>query len=60
MIFVVWLPGNIFEAACTITPTLILGLTFGIADNNNTKDERAKEEREGVGNGYQAQHMTRH
>jgi hypothetical protein len=32
-------------------PTLFLGLTFGIANNDNTKDNRAKEEREGVGDG---------
>jgi hypothetical protein len=40
--FVVW-----------IRPTLFLGSTFGIANNDNTKDEREKEKREeGVGNGY--------
>ncbi len=39
-------------------PTLFLGLTFGIANNDSTKGNRAKEEREGVGNGDQAQHMT--
>jgi hypothetical protein len=27
---------------------LFLGSTFGIANNDNTKDKRAKEEREGV------------
>jgi hypothetical protein len=42
-------------------PTSFLGTTFGIANNDNTKEERAKEEREGVGDdGDQAQHMTRH
>ena len=35
-----------------------LGSTFGIANNDNTKVDRGKEEREGVGNGDQAQHMT--
>jgi hypothetical protein len=28
--------------------------------NDNTKDNMAKEEREGLGNGDQAQHMIRH
>jgi hypothetical protein len=46
--------------AWTIMPTLFFGLTFGIANNDNTKDDRAKEEREGLGNGDQAHHMTRH
>jgi hypothetical protein len=46
--------------AWTITPTLFLRLTFDIANNDNTKVDRAKEEREGVGDGYRAQHMTQH
>jgi hypothetical protein len=33
--------------AWIIMPTLFLGLNFGIANNDNTKDSRAKEEREG-------------
>jgi hypothetical protein len=36
--------------AWTITPTSFLGSTFGIANNDNTKDDRAKEERERMGN----------
>jgi hypothetical protein len=44
--------------AWTITPTLFLESTFGIANNDNAMDNRAKEEREEVGNGDQAQHMT--
>jgi hypothetical protein len=47
--------------AWTITPTSFLRLTFGIAYNDNTNDNRTKEEREGVGDDVdQAQHMTRH
>ncbi len=38
--------------------TSFLGSTFGIANNDNTKDVRAKNEREGMGDGDQAQHMT--
>ncbi len=33
-------------------------LILGIGNNDNTKDNGAKEEREWVGNGDQAQHMT--
>jgi hypothetical protein len=53
-----WLPRTIFEMAWTITPTLFLGLTFGFANNVNTKAERANEEWERVGDGVQTQHMT--
>ncbi len=38
-------------------PTLFLRSTFGIVYNDNTKADGAKEEKEGVGNGDQAQHM---
>ncbi len=38
-------------------PTSFLGLIFGIAHNDNTKDNREKEEKEGMGDGDQAQHM---
>jgi hypothetical protein len=37
---------DLFETAWTITPTLFLKSTFGIADKNNAKDNREKEERE--------------
>jgi hypothetical protein len=36
-------------------PTLFLGLTFGIAKNDNSKDNRAKEER---GWGMEIKHNT--
>jgi len=38
---------TLFERAWTITPTSFLGSTFSIA--NNDKDDRAKEERRGLG-----------
>jgi hypothetical protein len=47
----VWLPWTIYKMAWTIRPTLLLGSAFGIANIDNTKENRAKEEREGVGNG---------
>ncbi len=47
--FAVWLPRTIFKIVWTITPTSFPELTFGIANNDYTKDNRAKEEREGVG-----------
>ncbi len=34
-----------FDTALKITPTFFLGLTIGIANNTNTKDDREKEER---------------
>jgi hypothetical protein len=58
MFFAVWFPRTIQERVWTITPTLFLGSTFGIAKNDNTKDNKVKEEREGMSNGDQAQHMT--
>jgi hypothetical protein len=53
-----WSPRTIFETGWTITPTLFLRLTFGIANKDNTKDNKAKEERKGMGYGDQAHHMT--
>ncbi len=55
-----WLSRTIFEMVWTITPISFLGLTFHIAYNDNTKKDRAKKRRRGVGDGNQAQHMTRH
>jgi hypothetical protein len=36
---------DLFEMVWTIMPSLFLGSTFGIANNDNTKDYRAEEER---------------
>jgi hypothetical protein len=55
---VVWLPRTIFEMAWTITPTSLLGLTFVIANKDNTKDNRAKQEREQVGDLMEIKHNT--
>ncbi len=49
---------GVVETVWTITPTSIVGSTFGIAYNDNTKNNRGKEEKDGVGDGDQAQHMT--
>ena len=45
MFFVVWSLRTLFEMAWTIAPTSFLGSTFGIANNDNTEDHWAKEER---------------
>jgi hypothetical protein len=58
LFFVVWYPRNIFETTWTIMPTLFLGLTFSITNNDNTKNNSAKDGMEELGNGEQAQHMT--
>jgi hypothetical protein len=39
---------------------LVAQVNLGIAYSDNTKEERAQEEEEGVGKGDQAQLMTRH
>ena len=49
MFFAVWLLRTLFETVWTIAPTLFLGSTFGIA--NNDKYDRAKEERSEGGGG---------
>jgi hypothetical protein len=36
---------DLFETAWSITPTSVLRLTFNIENNDNTKDDRAIEER---------------
>jgi hypothetical protein len=46
------------RARLRLPPTSFLGSTFGIAYNDNTKDDRAKEEKEGLGDGHQAQYNT--
>jgi hypothetical protein len=47
MFFAAWLLRTLFETAWTFAPTLFLGSTYGIA--NNDKDNQAKEERRGLG-----------
>ena len=40
------------DALSTMRVTLFLGLTLGIANNDNTEDDRAKEEMGGGGGGW--------
>ncbi len=53
--FVWWFPRTIYKMAWTIMPTSFLRLTFGIANNDNTKDRQKRE-----GGGGQWRFSTSH
>jgi len=56
MLFAAWSLKTLFEMAWTIAPTSFLGSTFGITNNDNTKDARKEESRRGWGD---IEHNTR-
>ncbi len=43
MFFAAWSLRTLFETAWTIAPTSFLGSTFGIANNDNTENDRKEE-----------------